>query len=371
MKQAILFMDTPEFTTTYEELKSKFLLVSYSFPKSLKKDEEKKKDFIEFVDTHFDYTNGIELVGMYLGYRAFLTLDEGLTEELIMASTNLQHLQIVTLCSRGINKLPVEYFEAKGIVLTNYDDAENYVANDVADCAMWHVMEGFRKFSFQQHLFKKFDNTLDARSKIRGDAILNETFAFGHELSHHNSKALSPMNKKVLVLGFGKIAQTLCLKLKLGLSMDVYYSTRSGESAEGMKLGLKYFPWKQCRYPSKDKSKKPALDMFDCIVNCLPGNKDTMHLINEAFLQSCCPLNKLILVNVGRGNLFDLQVIKDHAQDFRHLGLDVFYGEPLIHERPHMQYENSSMTPHIGSSTDSCFVGASEYCLQKLLTLSA
>ncbi|KAL6937682.1 hypothetical protein ACO0RG_004201 [Hanseniaspora osmophila] len=375
MKKAILFMDTPEYTATYEELKSKFLLVNYSFPKSLTKDQDKQKHFIEFVDTQFDYSTGIELVGIYAGYRAFLTLEDGLTEELIMASPNLQHLQMVTLCSRGINKLPLDFFKSKGVVLTNYDDADNYVANDVADCAMWHVMEGFRKFSFQQHIFKKFDNVLDARCKIRGDAVLDEKFAFGHELSHHNSKALSPMNKKVLVLGFGKIAQTLCLKLKLGLNMDVYYSTRSGESIEGKKQGFKYFPWKQWEAdttnPSETKNNEPSLDMFDCIVNCLPGTKDTLHLIDKNFLQNCCPLNNLILVNVGRGNIFDLHVINDHAKDFRHLGLDVFYKEPLLLEFPQMLYENSTMTPHIGSSTDSCFLGASEYCLKKLLTLSA
>lgn len=406
---AILFFNEPVQTDIFRELERNHKMFNFRFSKKNNTGEEQKQLFLDYITKNFYPATEYKLEALYLGYSGFHPLPEGLTEQMIDSHEQLQHLKVVALCSRGINKVPAEYLKNKfGCVVENYDDSELYVANDVADCGMYHVLESFRKFSYQQNKLREVLHSDDTRGHLRGDTENELRFCFGHELkiiddddvdasteeskekeSENENKeekekgvakeekpktevleymyTTSPMHKKALILGFGKIGQTLARKLKYGLSMDVYYSTRSGENTTDKSLAeFKYYQWGKWT---------EELSQFDCIVLCLPLSPQTKHLVDEEFLLNCSRfekgnLNHLSLVNLGRGLLIDWAKIPKNfiKSRIRHVGLDVFYAEPVLtRECDDLTAANSSVTPHIGSSTFEVFNRSSEFCLNLIL----
>ena len=402
---AILFLNEAVKTDLYFDLEKKYGMFDFRFAKKGKTPVEQQRDFLSYIEQNFYPATKYKLEGLYLGYSGFHPMGDGLTEELIIKYQQLQFLKVVTLCSRGIAKVCVDFLEEKyNTVVKNYDDNESYVANDVADCALYHVLEGFRKFSYQQNKLREVLHSDITRGYLRGDAEDELKFCFGHEIklleqekedityvrkedpdlnqeievlkidSEKTEKPVdvlqymyttSPMHKKALILGYGKIGQQIAKKLKYGLSMDVSYSTRSGKKTDvedSLLNDVKYYPW-----GNWDSN----LSQFDAIILCLPLSQDTKHLIDESFLKKCSRheednLNHLTLVNLGRGMLIDWENIPKSfiKNKIRHVGLDVFYAEPtLTKECDHLNDINSSVTPHIGSSTFEVFNRSSEFCL--------
>lgn len=397
---AILFFNEPVQTDIFHELERDYKIFNFRFAKKGKTGEEQEKTFLDYVKTNFYPTTKYKLEALYLGYSGFVHLPHGLTEKMVEETDQLKYLKVVTLCSRGINNLPVEYLTKNyGCVVENYDDSELYVANDVADCGMFHVLEAFRKFSYQQNKLREIVHSEATRGYLRGDAEDELKFCFGHELkildetgaakTEEKSETgltkseekpeteekpkidvleymytYSPMHKKALILGFGKIGQSLAKKLKYGLSMDVYYSTRSGKNtAEKDFEAYNFYPWGQWT---------DDLSQFDCIILCLPLSPQTKHIIDEQFLLNCSRyekgnLNHLSIINLGRGMLIDWQNIPNNfiKSKIRHVGLDVFYAEPMLtRECDDLTTANSTITPHIGSSTFEVYNRSSEFCLE-------
>ncbi|KAL6931597.1 uncharacterized protein HGUI_01402 [Hanseniaspora guilliermondii] len=400
---AVLFLNEPVKTDLYKSLEKKYGMFNFRFAKKEKTPSEQQRDFLNYIEQNFYPSTEYKLEALYLGYSGFHPMGDGLTEELIIKYQQLQFLKVITLCSRGIDKVCVDYLQEKyNTVIKNYDDNESYVANDVADCAMYHVLEGFRKFSYQQGKLRDILHSEITRGYLRGDQENELKFCFGHELQllteqkneiiineqqNDLNQSLeyleiknetteqpvdviqymytnSPMNKKALIMGYGKIGQRVALKLKYGLSMDVSYTTRSGErdEVEDSLRDIKYYPWGNWN---------DDLSQFDAIVLCLPLSQQTKHLINDDFLKKCSRdqndnLNHLTLVNLGRGMLIDWENIPEYLvkDRIRHIGLDVFYNEPaLTKECDNLNEMNSSITPHIGSSTFEVFNRSSEFCL--------
>lgn len=93
----------------------------------------------------------------------------------------------------------------------------------------------------------------------------------------------------------------------------------------------------------------------------------TKHLINEKFLR-CCN-SELILVNLGRGVILDSQAVSDALTkgQIRHLGVDVFYHEPIIDEKIKVSDKLTSITPHLGSATKEVFEQSCELALANIL----
>lgn len=410
---AILFFNEPVQTDIFHELEKKHKMFNFRFPKQGKTPQQQEDLFLDFITKNFYPTTEHKLEALYLGYSGLIPLPEGLTKKIIEDHEQLQYLKIITFCSRGISHVPVDYLNEKyGCIIKNYDDSELYVANDVADCGMFHVLESFRKFSYQQSKLREVLDSIATRGYLRGDNENELSFCFGHELKIVNKDGAtepieeneeeeeeqgnketglekegdknetglekeekpktevleymytnSPMHKKALILGFGKIGQTLAKKLKYGLSMNVSYSTRSGKNTTDKDVAeFEYYPWGQWN---------EELSQFDCIILCLPLSPQTKHIIDEQFLLNCSRfekgnLNHLCLVNLGRGLLIDWSGIPKNfiKSRIRHVGLDVFYAEPkLTRECDDLTLANSSVTPHIGSSTFEVYNRSSEFCL--------
>lgn len=312
------------------------------------------------------------IVAIYGGFGAFPMIG-GLTPELINHPLfPSDTLRCIALCSRGYNGYDLGALKEHNIALYNYQDAQpdslitqfqiDLVGNDVADCALWHVLEGFRKFSYQQTILRENGHTVKARSTMANSPEADK-FAFGHELSN-KMLAISPKGKKCLLLGLGSIGKQIAIKLQMGLGMEVHYAAR--HEADVKDQGG--FHWKfhniQTLLSENDDSE---LNQFNAVVVALPATPQTYHLINSEFLQKC---NKeLVLVNVGRGDIVDMEAVTEAIINgqIRHIGTDVFHDEPKVDDILRNDILQSTVTPHVGSATSELFSQSCEFALTNIV----
>ncbi|KAG0667804.1 hypothetical protein C6P45_005354 [Maudiozyma exigua] len=312
----------------------------------------------------------VNIVAIYAGFGAFPMMG-GLTRKLIEHSDfPSDSLKCITLCSRGYNGYDLEALKEHGIALYIYQDSEldseisdfklDQVGNDVADCAMWHIMEGFRKFSYQQSILRENGNTIQTRSIIatlESNKNKKENFAFGHSLPN-DQFVLSPRGKKCLILGFGSIGKQIATKLQFGLGMEVHYAARHDSY---------HTNWEYHNINQLLKDDNNDLKQFNAIVIALPATPETFHLINSKFLAKC---NKqLVIVNVGRGDIIDMNAMNEAVtgKRIRHFGTDVFHNEPQVDTILRKDVLDSTVTPHIGSATKELFTQSCELAFMNIV----
>lgn len=318
-----------------------------------------KEGFISFLEEH----ENKKISAIYAGFPAFVKIG-GMTRDIIEhKSFPKKDLKCIVLCSRGYNGWDLDALREHNIRLYNYQDDQNeeliddlqlhQVGNDVADCALWHILEGFRKFSYGQKLARETGNTLIARTK----AAEKNGFAFGHQVGSMSIE--SPRGKKCLILGLGSIGKQLAYKLQYGLGMEIHYCKRSKDATISQSENWEFH--------SLDKTIYAKLHQFHAIVITLPGTPQTKHLINEKFLHYC--KSELILINLGRGIILDLEAVSDALTkgQIKHLGVDVFYNEPQIDQNIQSFDKLTSITPHLGSATKDVFEQSCELALARIL----
>lgn len=371
---SILFIQAPN-EPSYLIEKSPYIKGKYNLLYHILAD---KDDFMKFLHDH----KQSNIVAIYAGYPAFHPIN-GLTREIIEHEDfPLRTLKCITVCSRGVNAIDFEALKEHGIQLFNYQDdiddpsISEYmnndfhlgeVGNDVADCALWHVLEGFRKFSYQQMLLRDTGHTVEARQLA---AHKPGKFAFGHELGDISlatgelvpQYTESPRGKKCLILGFGSIGTRIAYKLQHGLGMEVHYAKRTKDEA----LIREHPEWHY--HPSDPKHLFPELHQFHAIVIALPGTPETKNMIDERFL-SHCKERDLIIVNLGRGFILDMQYIDILLKEnrLRHLAVDVFPKEPLVDKLLMESHHNTTITPHLGSATRQVFTQSCELALANII----
>ncbi|SCU84082.1 LANO_0C00342g1_1 [Lachancea nothofagi CBS 11611] len=321
------------------------------------------EDFLEYL--HETFTENAPLAAIYAGFTAFGPIG-GLTKDMIEHAYFPRHsLQCITLCSRGVDFVDIKALSAHGIKLLNYEDDMSNIGsaqgiikpalagNDVADCVLWHVIEGFRKFSLQQSNLRYYRTTNLARFCANGRSPEAVESVFGHEL--RTCLAKSPRGQKVLILGLGAIGKKIAYKLQHGLGMEVHYAKRNSDIDA---------PWS---FHALDGSLLPKLSQFSTIVVALPGTPETKHLIDRQFLTFCS--DELILVNVGRGTILEQTAINDAVREnkLRHLGMDVYYSEPYVDEYLLDCVSNVSSTPHVGSGTADVFNQSCDFALNNII----
>ncbi|SCV04156.1 LAME_0H16204g1_1 [Lachancea meyersii CBS 8951] len=363
VKPGILFIaepnwDSPIYNTI---VKDKFQVEHYDLHSS------NSEDFLDALKTTFNSSSKplSAIYGGFMGFNAVGGLTRGLLEDERFPSDTLK---CVVLCSRGVNGIDFDAVKEHGIEIYNYSDEDEgttingfktiaqagLVSDDVANCALWHVLEGYRKFSFHQMHLRKTGHTFRSRSRAAGEGPESKEFMFGHTLTSLEIK--SPRGRKALILGLGGIGKQIASKLQNGLGMEVHYAKRSCD------------PTVSWPFHKLDSLLYPHLSQFDAIVIALPGTPETRHLVNHEFLSSCS--EELILVNIGRGTIIDPEAISEAKSNhrIRHLGLDVYYHEPEVEDWLLEDNETATITPHIGSGTKNNFDQSCEYALGKALS---
>jgi lactate dehydrogenase-like 2-hydroxyacid dehydrogenase len=347
-----------ETISSYNYLVENFNIVTYSLTTKTALINDMKND---------PYVKALAIFGSYPGFNSI----GGLNDEDLIDSLP-PNLKVIGLCSAGYDGYNLSYLNEKGIRLCNVP-VDYHVGMDVADCALWHVLSGVRKFSSWDNKIHNSINidqhTLKIRDEVRNE-FSNEKeagFAFGHMF--HGQPIKRSGGRKCVVFGYGLIGKFVVERM-LTIGMNVHVLVRNPSKYSKMEQKIKFYS------SSIQEEIDEATLNADVLIICLPGGKETNHIINTHMLENVN--NNSIIVNVGRGSCIDTVALKRAIEigKVSHVGLDVFPNEPiienywfnetLINEKSN-DFFTSTITPHLGSGTLNTLEYATEECISNLI----
>lgn len=217
--------------------------------------------------------------------------------------SEFKNLKYVHLTSTGINQVPKEYIKKNNILLSN--NTSGYSV-PIAECVVMYILEVYKN---SKRAFKKQEE---------------------HRW-HMDMSWLQLAEKRVGFLGTGSIAKESVKRLK-GFDVEIWGVNTDGRDIEG---------FDKC-YPLADS--REFFETCDVIVGCMPETGDTTKVIDEEKLKMM--KEDSILINVGRGNLIDLDALVRNAKKFKGVVLDVIEKEPLHRSSLLWDMKNVIITPH-------------------------
>jgi D-3-phosphoglycerate dehydrogenase len=146
------------------------------------------------------------------------------------------------------------------------------------------------------------------------------------------------LDKKVGVVGFGRIGQLVAERLK-GFGMEILAYDPYVSAQRAGQLGAQLV------------SLDELLEQSDFITVHLPKSPETVGLIGKEALAKVKPTVRVI--NAARGGIVDEEALAEALREGRvaGAGIDVFATEPTT-ESPLFEFESVVVTPHLGASTD-------------------
>ncbi|KAH3666126.1 hypothetical protein OGAPHI_004315 [Ogataea philodendri] len=330
----------------FERIKQKFAVLFYT-PSTRKQFES---------DLETTLSKVVAIYGAWNHFASIGFVDESLIERFPPS------LKLITVCSAGFGGIDLKALRKRGI---NFCNSPTFGAAAVAETVLYHVLNGFRKFSIFESLLRQEKHTIQTRT-ILGDVkkfdadtgkfIKNNDTSVNYCFGHHIGPldVHSPVGKTVSIVGFGAIGKEVGTRLS-SLGMEIIYIKRNKLSdKEEAELGYKV------RYAAKLEQ---VVAESDCIVLCLPATPESQHMINKELIDKM--KKGVVLVNVGRGALINetdmIQGLQQEKIGF--VGLDVYPEEPLV---SHVERQDMTLTPHIGSSTRENFDQTAVFCLENI-----
>lgn len=145
------------------------------------------------------------------------------------------------------------------------------------------------------------------------------------------------------IVGLGGIGQALAVRLR-AFGMRIIAIKRRPDPALIGRLGIEWAGGME-RLPE-------LLRHSGYVFLCIPLNRETQGLINEAALAQMPP--HACVVNAARGGLIEHQALLKALAEGRLMGagLDVFEHEPLLPSSPILARDDVLATPHIAGVTD-------------------
>lgn len=167
----------------------------------------------------------------------------------------------------------------------------------------------------------------------RLDLCVTEDASAGWPSAEHRRAASLVTGSKVLILGFGAIAQALADRLRpFGVDM----------------VAVRRHPSPEDPIPTiHEEQVESQLAEADFVVNLLPGGSGTQGYLSRERISAMKP--GAFLVNVGRGTTVDQDALVD-AMSSGQLGgayLDVTDPEPLPAEHPLWRAPRTVISPHV------------------------
>jgi D-3-phosphoglycerate dehydrogenase / 2-oxoglutarate reductase len=146
------------------------------------------------------------------------------------------------------------------------------------------------------------------------------------------------LDKKVGVVGFGRIGQLVAERLK-GFGMEILAYDPYVSPQRAGQLGAHLVTLDE------------LLEQSDFITVHLPKSPETLGLIGKEALTKVKPTVRI--VNAARGGIVDEEALAEALREGRvaGAGIDVFATEPTT-ESPLFEHESVVVTPHLGASTD-------------------
>ena len=227
---------------------------------------------------------------------------------------NARQLEVVSSVSVGYDNYDVDYFNERGIMLTNTPDV---LTESTADLGFTLIMSSARRVA-----------ELDAWTKAGQWQASVPPALFGSDV----------YGKTLGIVGMGNIGAAVARRGRLGFNMPILYSGNSRKAALEQELGAQF------------RSLDQLLAEADFVCLVVPLSEKTRHLISQRELKLMKP--SAILVNISRGPVVDEPALIEALQNgtIRGVGLDVYEKEPLS-ESPLFALKNAVTLPHIGSAT--------------------
>jgi len=221
---------------------------------------------------------------------------------------SLPNLKLIIRAGEGMDNIDIPYARSRGITATNTPGANG---NAAAELAFSMIMGLLRHIPFVQNTMQQ--GKWDKKSFM------------GNELTH----------KKVGILGFGKIGQTLAKRMQ-GFEVDIHYYDPM------VNLGAPY---------TKCATIEDVLQVSDIVSLHLPLIPETKNLLNFTMISKM--KKSALLVNCARGGVIvENDLIKALNEGvIAGAGLDVFETEPLAENSPLRHCPKLLLTPHLGAST--------------------
>ena len=184
-------------------------------------------------------------------------------------------------------------------------------------------------------------------------AVRNGKFESIMHMKNNNNFELS--NKKILIVGFGRIGRKL-IKRCLGFEMKVYaydpfVDKRIIESFGGIKVD--------------DLNK--SLKEIDILSLSVPLTEKTHNMIN---LEKMKIMKKsAVIINISRGGVVNERDLNEALNNkiIYGAGLDVFEKEPPINANPLLTNENVLLSPHAATFTEECLSKMSIETVQNII----
>jgi lactate dehydrogenase-like 2-hydroxyacid dehydrogenase len=222
-------------------------------------------------------------------------------------------VKIIATFSVGTDHIDLAAARDRGILVTNTPDVLSVAT---AEIAMLLLLAAARRGGEAERLLRAREWAGWAPTQLMGVTL---------------------ENKRLGILGMGRIGQALA-RMARGFGMEIHYRNRQRLPAAEEQGAI---------YHDSDEGFLGAIDMLSMHI---PGGAATRHWLNAARIAQ---LRKgAIVVNTGRGSTVDDAALCAALQSghLRAAGLDVFDGEPRIHEG-YYTTPNLVLLPHLGSAT--------------------
>ena len=221
-------------------------------------------------------------------------------------------VKIISNFAVGFGNIDLDAAKKKKIIVTNTPDV---LTDATAEIAMLILLGAARR----------------AREGIRAAQSKSwkwsANFLMGKQLT----------GSRLGILGMGRIGRAIASRAR-SFGMKIHYHNRSR---------LNKVLEKDAIYHKSLKSLLSVSDFFS--INC-PSTTQTKYIINEESIKNFP--DGAVIVNSARGDMIDDEAMVEALKNgkIHSLGLDVYNGEPSIHDE-YLTLPNVFVLPHLGSAT--------------------
>lgn len=242
------------------------------------------------------------------------TVTDKVTAEVLSADP--RRTRIVANFGVGYNNIDVATAKANGIVVTN---TPGVLTDCTADIAMTLLLSVARRAGEGERQLRAGEWTGWSPTHLLGTKVSGKTLG---------------------IIGMGRIGRAVARRAHHGFGMNILYFSPSAAPEEAM-AGLD-----AQRVPSVEE----LLAQSDFVSLHCPSTPQTRHLLNAHTFKMFKP--GAYLINSARGDVVDEAALVEALQagTIAGAGLDVYEGEPKVHEGL-LGMENVVLLPHLGSAT--------------------
>jgi lactate dehydrogenase-like 2-hydroxyacid dehydrogenase len=218
-------------------------------------------------------------------------------------------VEIISSFGVGYDHIDAKYAAENNIIVTNTPDV---LTEEVADIALGLFIATAREF-------------IKADKYVRSGLWATQPYPL---------TVGSLRDRKVGMVGMGRIGQAIARRLDASLVPVVYHSRKPAEGVSHK------------HYPNLVEMAKAV----DTLIVITPGGPSTANLVNAEVMQALGPRG--IIVNVARGSVIDepAMIAALKSGTILAAGLDVFAQEPKVPEELRAM-QNVVLLPHVGSAS--------------------